>query len=87
MWNKSSMNSNHEFALVVLTDKANWVSDTCLHYYTFHTAWIILCSTVILIKNLSWCVMPLRVLKQWKNHTIHLVGLYDLFSQCTTCSF
>ena len=25
VFNKSAMNSNHEFALVVLTDQANWV--------------------------------------------------------------
>ena len=33
VWNKSSMNSNHEFALVILKDKANWVSHH-VHTYT-----------------------------------------------------
>ena len=35
------MNSNHEFALVVLTDKANWVSDT--HTASFMYCYLRIC--------------------------------------------
>ena len=47
VWNKSMLNSEHQFALVVLTDTAHWVSVCCgwVHAYT-HTVCVHVCVCV-----------------------------------------